>query len=93
MHILIVSDSNPIPQVLGLFSRFVRTLIVKIFSSEEPANSMSIQRVRNGGKLCILFHPSSKKILQKGGETDEIFKQLTIFFTSLRAEIKGKRNE
>ena len=91
VHILIVSDSNPIPQVLGLFSRFVRTLIIKIFSSEEPANSMNIQIIRNGGKLSILFHPSSKKISQKGGETDEIFKQLTIFFTSLRAEIKGKR--
>ena len=62
MHILIVSKSNLKLQVFGLFSRFVRTLIIKISSSEEPANSTSIHRVRNGDKLFILFHPSPKNI-------------------------------
>ena len=66
MHILIVSKSNLKLQVFGLFSRFVRTLIIKISSSEEPANSTSIHRVRNGGKLVILFHPFPKNVSQKG---------------------------
>ena len=65
MHILIVSKSNLKLQVFGLFSRFVRTLIIKISSSEEPANSTSIHRVRNGGKLVILFHPSPKNITER----------------------------
>ena len=60
VHILIVSKSN-----LSLFSRFVRTLIMKISSSEEPANSTSIHRVGNGGKLVILFHPSTKNITER----------------------------
>ena len=42
-----------------------RTLIIKISSSEEPANSMSIHRVRNGGKLVILFHPFPKSITER----------------------------
>ena len=65
VHILIVSISNLKLPVFGLFSRFVHTLIIKISSSEEPANSTSIHRVRNGGNIVILFHPSPKK-LQKG---------------------------
>ena len=65
MHILIVSKSNLKLQVFGLFSRFVRTLIIKISSSEEPANSTSIHRVRNGSKLVILFHPSPKNITER----------------------------
>ena len=52
-------------QVIGPFSRFVRTLIIKIPSSEEPANSMSIHRIRNGGKLVILFHPSPKNLTER----------------------------
>ena len=65
MHILIVSKSNLKLQVFDLFSRFVRTLIIKISSSEEPANSTSIHRVRNGGKLVILFHPFPKSITER----------------------------
>ena len=65
VHILMVSKSNLKLQVFGLFSRFVCTLTIKISSSEEPASSTSIHRVRNGDKLVILFHPSPK-ILQKG---------------------------
>ena len=65
VHILIVSKSNLKLQVFGLFSRFVRTLIIKISSSEEPANSTSIHKVRNGGKLVILFHPSPKDITKR----------------------------
>ena len=65
MHILIVSKSNLKLQVFDLFSRFVRTLIIKISSSEEPANSTSIHRVRNGGKLVILSHPSPKNITER----------------------------
>ena len=61
VHILIVIKSNLTLQVFDLFSRFVRTLINKISSSEEPANSTSIYRVRKGGKLIILFHHLSKK--------------------------------
>ena len=64
-HILIVRKSNLKLQVFGLFSRFVRTLIIKISPSEEPANSGSIHRVRNGGKLIILFHPSPKSITER----------------------------
>ena len=64
-HILIVRKSNLKLQVFGLFSRFVRTLIIKISPSEEPANSGSINRVRNGGKLIILFHPSPKSITER----------------------------
>ena len=65
MHILIVSKSNLKLQVFGLFLRFVRTLILNISSSEEPANSTSIHRVRNGGKLVIIFIPL-QKIWRKG---------------------------
>ena len=65
MHILIVSKSNLKLQVFGLFSRFVRTLIIKIYSSEEPANTTSIHRVRNGGKLVIHFHPSPKNMTER----------------------------
>ena len=65
MHILIVSKSNLKLQVFGLFLRFVRTLILNISSSEEPANSTSIHRVRNGGKLVIIFIPL-QKICRKG---------------------------
>ena len=61
MHISIVSKSNLKLQVFGLFSRFFRTLIIKISSSEEPSNSTSIHRVMNGGKFVILFYPSPKK--------------------------------
>ena len=62
VHILIVSKSNLKLQVFGLFSRFVRTLTIKISSSEEPASSTNIHRVRNGDKLVILFHPLPKNI-------------------------------
>ena len=62
VHILMVSKSNLKLQVFGLFSRFVRTLTIKISSSEEPASSTSIHRVRNGDKLVILFHPFPKNI-------------------------------
>ena len=65
VHILIVSKSNLKLQVFDLFSHFVRTLIIKISSSEEPANSTSIHRVRNGGKLVIFFHPSPKNITER----------------------------
>ena len=65
MCILIVSKLNLKHQVFGLFSRFVRTLIIKISSSEEPVNSTSIHRVRNGGKLVVLFHPSPKSITER----------------------------
>ena len=67
MHILIVSKSNLKLQVFGLFSRFVRTLIIKISSSEEPANSTSIHWVRNGGKVVILFHPFPKGFQRGSG--------------------------
>ena len=68
MHILIVSKSNLKLQVFGLFSRFVRTLIIKISSSEEPANSTSIHRVRNGGKFVNLSYSfiPLQKISQRG---------------------------
>ena len=65
VHILIVSKSNLKLQVFGLFSRFVRTLTIKISSSEEPASSTSIHRVRNGDKLVILFHPFPKNITKR----------------------------
>ena len=65
VHILIVSKSNLKLQVFGLFLRFVCTLIIKISSSEEPVDSTSTHRVRNGGKLVILFHPSPKNITTK----------------------------
>ena len=65
VHILIVSKSNLKLQVFGLFLRFVCTLIIKISSSEEPADSTSIHRVRNGGKLVILFHPSPKNVTKR----------------------------
>ena len=55
LHILIFSNSNLKLQVFGLFSRFVRTLIIKISSSEGPANTTSIHRVRNIGILVIHF--------------------------------------
>ena len=60
VHILIVSKSNLKLQVFGLFSRFARN--INIPSSEEPTNSTSINRIRNGGKLVIIFHPSQKNI-------------------------------
>ena len=65
VHILVVSESNLKLQVFSLFSRFVRTLIIKISSSEKPANSTSIHRVRNDGKLVILFHLSPKNIIKR----------------------------
>ena len=65
VHILIVSKSNLKLQVFGLFSRFVRTSTIKISSSEEPASSTSIHRVRNGDKLVILFHPFPKNITKR----------------------------
>ena len=65
VHILIVSKSNLKLQVFGLFSRLVRTLIIKKSSSEEPANSTSIHRVRNGGNIVLLFHPSPKNIAKR----------------------------
>ena len=65
VHILIVSKSNLKLQVFGLFSRLVRTLIIKKSSSEEPANSTSIHRGRNGGNIVILFHPSPKNIAKR----------------------------
>ena len=54
---LIVSKSNLKLQAFGLFSRFVRILIMTISSSEEPANSTSIHRVRYNGKIVIPCHP------------------------------------
>ena len=65
LHILIFSKSNLKLQVFGLFSCFVRTLIIKISSSEGPANTTSIHRVRNIGILVIFFHPSPKSTLKK----------------------------
>ena len=65
LHILISSKSNLKLQVFGLFSCFVRTLIIKISSSEGPANTTSIHRVRNIGILVIFFHPSPKSIIKK----------------------------
>ena len=65
LHILISSKSNLKLQVFGLFSCFVRTLIIKISSSEGPANTTSIHRVRNIGILVIFFHPSPKKYYKK----------------------------
>ena len=65
LHILIFSKSNLKLQVFGLFSCFVRTLIIKISSSEGPANTTSIHRVRNIGILVIFFHPSPKSIIKK----------------------------
>ena len=60
LHILISSKSNLKLQVFGLFSCFVRTLIIKISSSEGPANTTSNHRVRNIGILVIFSHPSNK---------------------------------
>ena len=57
---LIFSKPNLKLQVFGLFSRFVRTLNIEISSSEGPANTTSIHKVRNIGKLVILLHPSPK---------------------------------
>ena len=52
-------------QVLGIFSRFVRTFIIKISSTEEPLNTMNIHIVRNVGELVILLHSSSKNITKR----------------------------
>ena len=50
----------------AFFSRFVRTLIIKISGSiSVSSNSTSIHRVRNGGKLVILFHSSPKNITKR----------------------------
>ena len=65
LHILIFSKSNLKLQVFGLFSCFVRTLITKITSSEGPASTTSIHRVRNIGILVIFVHPSPKSIIKK----------------------------
>ena len=65
LHILIFSKSNLKLQVFGLFSCFVRTLIIKISSSEGPANTTSIHRVRNIGILVIFCHPSPESIIKK----------------------------
>ena len=64
LHILIFSKSNLKLQVFGLFSCFVRTLIIKISSSEGPANTTSIHRVRILAYLSFSFIPL-QKILQK----------------------------
>ena len=61
---MIVSKSNLKLKLSALF-RAVRTLIIKIFSSEEPANYTSIHRVRNARKLSILFYLSSKNITKR----------------------------
>ena len=68
VHMLIFSKSNLKLQVFGLFLRFVRTLIHKVSSFEEPANTVSIHRVRNDGKPGIFFHTSSKNYKKKGGD-------------------------
>ena len=65
LHILIFSKSNLELQVFGLSSRFVRTLIINISSSERPANTTSIHRARNSGRLVVLFHPSPKHITKR----------------------------
>ena len=65
VHILIFSKSNLILQVFGLLSRSVCPLITKISSSEESANTTSTQRVRNVGKLVILFHSSPENITKR----------------------------
>ena len=64
LHILIFSKSNLKLQVFGLFSCFVRTLIIKISSSEGPANTTSIHRVRILAYLSFSFIPL-QNILQK----------------------------
>ena len=46
VYILILREPNLKLQVEGLFSRFVRALSSKVSSSEEPANTMSIYRVK-----------------------------------------------
>ena len=66
LQILIFSKSNLKLQVFGLSSRFVRTLIINISSSERPANTTSIHRARNSGRLVVLFHPSPKNITKRG---------------------------
>ena len=67
MHILIVSKSNLKLEVFGLFSRFVRTLIFKISSSDQktPWVSTELGMVLN---LAYSFIPL-KKIWQKRWRT------------------------
>ena len=68
MHILIFRKQNLKLQNFSLFPRFVRALSSKVSSSEEPANTMSIYRVRNGDELGMFFHPFSK-IMRKSGHS------------------------
>ena len=65
MHILIVGKSNLKLQVFGLYLPFVRTLIIKVFLSEEPENSTSIHRVRNSGKIVTILHASPNKMIKR----------------------------
>ena len=62
VHILIFSKSNLKLKVFRFFSRFLPSSIIKTSLSEEPANTMSIHRVGNVGKLVILFHPCQKNV-------------------------------
>ena len=62
VHILIFSKSNLKLKVFRIFSRFLPSSIIKTSLSEEPANTMSIHRVGNVGKLVILFHPCQKML-------------------------------
>ena len=64
VHILIYGKLN-LKQVFGPFSCFFRTLIAKISSSEEPANTLSNHRVRN---LAYSFIPH-QKLLEKVGDS------------------------
>ena len=64
VHILIYGKLN-LKQVFGPFSCFFRTLITKISSSEEPANTLSNHRVRN---LAYSFIPH-QKLLEKVGDS------------------------
>lgn len=59
MDILNFRKSNVKLQCFGYFSCFVRSLIVKISSSEVTVNTTSIHSVRHQCKRVILFHTSS----------------------------------
>ena len=65
LHILIFSKSNLKLQVFGLFSCFVRTLIIKITSSEGPASTTSIHRVKKNWYTCHFLSSLSKKYYKK----------------------------
>ena len=64
VYILIITETNFKLQVFGLYSRFVRNLIIKIFWSNEPANSTSIHRVIMVVNLSYSFI-ALQKISQK----------------------------